>query len=94
MVGMRVFIGNKVFTGTDNVSRERDNDRLKRCELSQARTVSRIFQAQAKWWGLHVVRHEPKIPAEAVLMLAELGYQFLFGNSALLCVLKAALENS
>ena len=40
MVGMQVFTGNQVFTGTDNASGERDNHRLKRCELSQTRTVS------------------------------------------------------
>ena len=47
MVGLRVFTGNQIFTGTDNVSGERVKHRLKRCELSPARTVSEILQAQA-----------------------------------------------
>ena len=42
-VGMRVLTGNQVFTGADNESGER----LKRCELSPARIVSEILQAQA-----------------------------------------------
>ena len=55
MVGMCVLTANQVFTGTDNASGEGDNDRLKQCELAQARPVRRILQAQAKWWGLQVV---------------------------------------
>ena len=40
------------------------------------------------------MRHEPKIPVEAILMCAELDYQSLLSDSALLCVVKAALENA
>ena len=51
MVGMRVFTGNQVLTGTDNVSGEKVKHRLKRCVLSPARTVSEILQAQASRGG-------------------------------------------
>ena len=38
--------------------------------------------------------HINQIPVEAILMCAKLGYQFLLSDSALSCVVKAALENA
>ena len=51
MVGMRVLTGNQIFTGADNVSGEKVQQRLKKCEFSPAGTVSEILQTQASHEG-------------------------------------------